>query len=107
MRTWFALLAAPILMLCDQSISYAAAGWTCAHQGTWLPHAVHGTFFVSCAVASFCAWQLFRATPSASADQSAARRHFLAGVATASAFLSALVILAMWLPNWVLSPCFA
>ena len=107
MRTWFALLAAPILALSDQSISYAAAGWTCAHQGTWVPHAVHGVFLAACVAAAVFAWQLFGATRPAGADESMARRHFLAGVATASATLSALVILAMCLPAWMLSPCFS
>ena len=55
MRTWFALLAAPILALSDQSISYAAAGWTCAHQGTWVPHVLHGAFLVAC-VAAVTSW---------------------------------------------------
>jgi hypothetical protein len=107
MRTWFALLAAPILALSDQGISYAAAGWTCAHQGTWVPHAVHGAFFVACTMAAVGAFQLWRATRPAAADEPMARRHFLAGVATASATVSSLAILAMWLPNWMLSPCFS
>jgi hypothetical protein len=72
-----------------------------------VPHAVHGAFAVACVAAAVLAWQLWRATRPSGADEAMARRHFLAGVATASATLSALVILAMWLPNWVLSPCFS
>ena len=33
--------------------------------------------------------------------------HFLAVLATAVGALSALAIAAMWVPNWMLSPCFA
>jgi len=107
MRTWFALLAAPVLALADQGIAYAAAGWTCAHQHTLAGHALHGIFFVACAAAAFAAWQPRRATATATADEAASRRRFLDGVATGTAALSALVILAMWIPAWLLSPCFS
>ena len=107
MRTWFALLAAPLLALADQTISYAAADWTCAHHGTWVAHAVHAAFFVACAASCVLAWQLWRATVPAQADEAHARRHFLAGIATGSAALSGVVVLAMWIPNWWLSPCLA
>jgi hypothetical protein len=107
MRIWFALLAAPILALADQTVSYAAAGWTCANQATWIAHAVHGAFFAACVAGALAAWPLWRATQPAPAEEAIAGRHFLAGIAMACAVLSALVILAMWLPNWMLSPCFA
>ena len=80
MRTWFALLAAPVLALADQAIAYAAA---------------------------IAAGQRWRATALAPAGEAGARRHFLAGIATGTATLSALVILAMWIPAWLLSPCFS
>jgi hypothetical protein len=108
MRIWFALLAAPILALADQGIAYAAAGWACAHQQALAGHALHGIFFVACVAAAIAAGQLWRVQPRpAPAEEPSARRHFLAGIATASAALSALVILAMWIPNWLLSPCFS
>jgi hypothetical protein len=107
MRTWFALLLAPVLALADQSIAYATAGWACAHQQSVAVHAVHIAFLAAVLASTFMAWQLWRMTsPSADAGEPAARRHFLAGLATASGALSALVIAAMWIPAWVLSPCF-
>ena len=106
MPIWFALLAAPLLALGDQAVSYATVGWACAHQEPFALHAVHALFFTTAAAAAFPAWQLWRATRSTrSSNETVARRHFLAGLATASSTLSMLVIAAMWMPTWVISLC--
>ena len=84
----------------------ATVGWACAHQEPFALHAVHALFFTTAAAATFPAWQLWRATRSSgSGDETVARRHFLAGLATASSALSVLVIAAMWMPTWVISLC--
>jgi len=108
MRIWFALLAAPMLALADQSIAFAMTGWACAHQQALAMHGVHALFLAATVAATIAAWGLWRSTLRAkTSHETLARRHFLAGLATASAALSALVIAAMWVPNWMLSPCFA
>lgn len=106
MRTWLALLAAPVLALADQSIAFSMSTWMCARQHAVPMHAVHATALLAILVATAMAWQLFRATD-IRGDEALRRRHFLAGIATASGVLSALVVLAMWIPSWLLSPCFA
>jgi hypothetical protein len=103
MRIWLALLVAPILALTDQSVAYAAAGWACG-RNAFAIHLVHAVFFTAIAVATALAWRHWHATRETT--ERSATRHFLAGVATASGALSALTILAMWIPNWLLSPCF-
>jgi hypothetical protein len=67
---------------------------------------VHASCAAAISVATFMAWQLWRETDAAS-DPVIARRHFLAGLAAGSGLFSALVVLAMWIPSWLLSPCFA
>jgi len=105
-RTWFALLVVPLLALADQTIAFAAVGWACAHQQHVVVHAVHALFLAAALVGTGAAWQYWRATePAASGGEPPARRHFLAGLATASAALSVLVIAAMWLTAWVVPPC--
>ena len=104
MRIWFALLAAPLLALTDQSVAYATAGWACAHQHTAVVHAVHVVFLAAITAGTVMAWRYWRATPEM--PEPVASRHFLAGIAAASGALSALAVLAMWIPNWLLSPCF-
>jgi len=108
MRTWFALILAPLLALADQSVSYATVAWSCAHQDSLALHLVHGAFFVAIVIGTFFAWNRWRETRSAHPpSEEAAARHFLAGMATASGALSMLVIVAMWVPVWLIAPCFA
>ena len=106
MRTWLALLVAPILALTDQSVAYATVGWACANQQTIAVHAVHIVFLVAVVAATVAARQLARETAATkSRGEADARRHFLAGLATASGALSALTIVAMWIPAWMLGAC--
>jgi hypothetical protein len=108
MRIWFALLVAPILALTDQSVAYAMTGWACAHQQAFAMHGIHVIFLAATLAGTIAAGGLWRTTSaSKTRNETLARRHFLAGLATASGTLSALVIAAMWIPNWLLSPCFA
>lgn len=106
MRIWFGLLAAPLLALADQVLSYATVGWACAHQESIAVHTVHALFLATAAAAALPAWQLWQATRSTkSLNETVARRHFLAGLAMASSALSVLVIAAMWMPTWVIALC--
>jgi hypothetical protein len=106
MRIWFALLGAPVLALVNQSVSYATVGWSCAHQHPVAVHAVHGAFLATVVVGTLSAWRFWRETrPARTQGEASACRHFMAGVAAASGALSALVVVAMWLPVWVLGPC--
>jgi hypothetical protein len=108
MRIWLALLIAPILALTDQSIAFAMTGWACANQQELAMHGVHVLFLAATLAITIAALGPWRATLRAKMrNEALARRHFLAGLATASGALSALVIAAMWVPNWILSPCFA
>ena len=106
MRIWPALLLAPMLALADQVIAFAAVGWTCAHERAIVLHAIHALFLVAAAATLVPAWQAWRASRGC-ADAAAQRQHFLAGLAIASAALSALVIAAMWLTTWFVPPCAA
>lgn len=106
MRTWFALLLAPVLALADQGIALAMASWLCARQHTLPMHALHAAFAAAIVVATLLAWRLWRDTAGAS-DEAIARRHFMAGLAAAMGALCAAVVLAMWIPPWLLSPCVA
>jgi hypothetical protein len=106
MRIWFALLLAPVLMLTDQSVAYSTTGWACATQHPLAVHGVHAVFLIATMVGTVLAWQLWRDTQPPHGDsETLARRHFLAGLATASGALSALTIAAMWLPVWFIASC--
>jgi hypothetical protein len=111
-RIWPALIVAPLLALGEQSAVYALTTPLCRLQaGGWL-HAV-ALAFVALAIAltALAAQEARRlqrahgeALPS-NTDRHGPQRLFLARIATWSGALSLLVLLALWLPLWVLSPC--
>lgn len=106
MRIWLALIAAPLLALADQSVSFATVGWACVHQHIGAVHAVHALFLLATVGATVLAWRTWVGMPQpARPEEMFARRHFLAGLATAAGGISAVAIIAMWIPAWVIPPC--
>jgi hypothetical protein len=109
MRIWLALIVAPLFALADQTVALALVGPGCAAQSTAMLHASHALFLALAIAATIAAWRSWLATAAAPAEggDGIVQRHFLAGVATTVAALSAAAIAAMWLPTWLISPCLA
>ena len=110
MRSWPALLIAPSLALADQSATFALATYSCVAQRLVLPHVVHATFLMAALVLTSMAiyrWRTGRASMPEDASDEGARDHFFAISGTMVGTLSVLVIAAMWLAQWMLSPCYA
>lgn len=113
MRIWLALLVAPLLILLDLTLAYAMVTPTCARQQEEVLHLVSLGFLTLSVLLTVLAAIEARRLRSAMAsvhvdgDQADNRRYFLARVATWVGALSSLVIAARWIPQWVLSPCFA
>ena len=110
MWTWPALLLAPLLALGEEAIVYSLATPTCQTQReAWL-HGVPLVFVMVTIALTVMAWTEARRlrgdpVPHLDADRRALRRYFLACVAAGLGALSTLVIVALWVPQWVLSPC--
>jgi hypothetical protein len=108
MRTWVALIVAPLLALTDQTVASALVHWACAQQSVWVIHLSHVVFLAITAAAAVGAWLRWRETAiSADTGEAIVQFHFLAGVAMMVAVLSTLAIVAMWIPTWMISSCFA
>jgi hypothetical protein len=111
MRIWLALLAAPSLALAAQSIMYALVTPSCSLQTRVLVHVVAlgalllAALFTLLARSAWAAARPVPATPDGDEPDPGSVRRFLAVVATAVGGISCLVILAMWIGAWVLSPC--
>jgi len=105
MAIWLALLVAPTLALADQCVALSMTVWACRGQHLLALHLVHLPFALATAVATVLAWQRWRETAAPSAGDATARSHFIAGMAIGVAALSLLVIVTMWAPTWLLSPC--
>jgi len=105
MAIWPALIVVPLLALADQSVAYALAPWLCAKQNALSGHVVHAVFLLAMIIASVPAWRAMRrlAPREKEASESAP---VLAVVGSLIALLSITILFALWIPQWVLSPCF-
>ena len=111
MFTWLALLVAPSLVLIDLTIAYAMVTPTCARQHEQVLHMISAGFLAASLLLTILAAvetrRLRAAAPHVDADDALNRQYFIAQVAVWTAALSSLVIASRWIPQWVLSPCFA
>jgi hypothetical protein len=112
MPIWPALLAAPLLSLTHLSIAFALVTPACAAQQTEWLHLSSAGFLVLAVVFTAMAVAEARrraglAVPEATVDSDLAsvRPWFIARVASLVGLLSSLVIVGIWIPQWLLSPC--
>lgn len=115
MRSWPALLIAPLLLLLQQSVALALATPSCRNQTTVALHAVSGVTLLVILLLTALAgmgWRAHRlandapfASPERDDTRALRRARFVAAMAVVVGLLCALVSLAMWFPVWTLSPC--
>jgi hypothetical protein len=125
MLSWPALLLGPLVALCDLSIVFALVGPACESQSRSALHAVSIGSLAVVAVMTLLAWRDWRdqlragpkgalgadarvVPPVTRADLHSAshRPQFVALVGLVLGALSLLVCVALWLPVWLLSPCY-
>jgi hypothetical protein len=110
MPNWPALLVAPLIAFTNGAIAYALVSPSCSRQEVVDLHLLSIASLLACFVATVPAalnWQRARALASPMEAPAQARHRFLSQVATMTALLSILVVLAEWLPVWIVSPCSA
>jgi len=108
MPNWPALLVAPSIALANAALAYALVPPSCASQHTAVLHALSACSLLACLALTYPAAHNWLRAPVAAdgpGTASRSRRHFLSQVATMAGLLSALVVLAEWLPVWIVSPC--
>jgi hypothetical protein len=108
-RVVIVLLLAPLLVLAEQSAVYALVTPLCGRQaGLWL-HAVAAGFALAILgltlLARHEARRLQQLPLPPDTDRHGPNRLFLARVATGLGWLSLLALAALWVPQWLLSPC--
>jgi hypothetical protein len=122
MLSWPALLLAPVVALVELSIVYAMVTPACASQdrsGLHLAAAICLVVVLALTVMAWQAWRRVRREPgpalaepplhavtAADGDGATQRPHFVALMAVLVGSLSLLVCGALWLPIWMLSPCY-
>jgi hypothetical protein len=107
MKSWLALLGAPSMVLACLSLNYALVEPACQLGSRVLLHRVSGASFVVCSLATLLALQRWRALGLATADDGAlpARAGFMAAVGVGVGTLSALSVIAISIPQWLIRAC--
>lgn len=124
MFSWPALVLAPTIALANLSIVYALVTPSCASQTRIGLHMVAAISVFAALALTAMAWQAWRrvlretglgspgrgprlcAVTAADGDSAAQRPNFIGLVAVLVGGLSLLVCIALWLPIWMLSPCY-
>jgi hypothetical protein len=91
MRTWPALILAPLIALGSISLGYALVTPACERGLVWVLHAVILAALVVSLAATALAW--------------GAKKEFLGLVATGSGAFFSLLIAIQWLAQFVVTPC--
>jgi hypothetical protein len=110
MPNWPALLVAPLIAFTNVAIAYALVSPSCSRQQLTDLHLLTIVSLLVCFVVTVPAalnWQRARALAGPDEAAAQARHRFLSQMGTMAGLLSALVVLAEWLPVWIVSPCAA
>jgi hypothetical protein len=105
---WVGLLLPPIAFLIDLETAYALVPTACASRNELPVHLVHFACLLLAVLGGFTAWRWWKlggATWPGEEGGPVARSRFMAGVGLLVSALFALVIVAMWIPSFVLDPC--
>lgn len=105
---WTGLMAGPLLALSSQLALYAATPIACEAGNAVALHVLGAVTVLLAVAASLLAWTHWRRTGGDWPGEEggvAGRSRFLAALGTASSAFFALVVLAMWAPTFVMSPC--
>jgi hypothetical protein len=113
MSVWPALLLAPLLALGHLTLAYSLVTPSCARQDSAGLNGLSAVSLIAALLMTLLAWRAWsranrpegRAVTATESIEARSRPSFLALVATLVGAFSTLVILAMWVPLWVLPPC--
>ena len=104
---WAGLLLPPVAFLLNLELAYALVPVACT-SGVLPVHLVHlGSFLLALAggVFAFRCWRAKGSTWPGEEGGRLARTRFMAGLGLLESALFALVIVAQWIPSFLLNPC--
>ena len=105
---WFGLLVPPAAFLLNLELAYALVPTACAATGGVIIHLVHAVCLLLALAGGVVAWRTWKTVGAGWPGEEGgrvARSRFMAGSGVLGSGLFALVILAQWIPSFVLSPC--
>jgi hypothetical protein len=105
---WTGLLLPPIAFLISLEVAYALVPAACSSRNQLPVHLVYFICLVLALLGGLTAWRWWKlqgATWPGEEGGPLARSRFMAGVGVFLSLLFALVIVAMWIPSFILDPC--
>jgi hypothetical protein len=105
---WIALFTGPTAFLLNLQANFTMAPWVCATGNYWAPHVAHLVAFSAILWAAWHVhgvWQDAGGGPSDESSDVRARDHFLGLLALMVNVFSAGLILAQWVPDFILGAC--
>jgi hypothetical protein len=105
---WTGLLLAPVAFLLNLEIGYALVPTACSSRSELLTHVVHLVCLLLALFGGITAWRCWKATGEtwpAGEGGPLSRSRFMAGLGWLISSLFTLVILAQWIPSFILDPC--
>jgi hypothetical protein len=105
---WTGLLLAPVAFLANLEVAYAFVTRSCDRGDQLLIHLTHLACLLLALGGTWAAWHVWHAEgrkwPGA-AGGVVGRTRFMAGLGLLTGAMFTLVIVAQWIPGFVLSPC--
>jgi len=108
MKLWIALLGVPFLALLAEGINYALVTPACHRHSLDALMGVSIVVFTCCCSATFLAWRCFyreRDKRPTDAGGLSIQTRFLPFVATLVGSFFSIVVVVMWIPQWLLPAC--
>ena len=105
---WAGLLLAPAAFLLNLEVAYALVPTACSTGTRLLVHFVHLVCLLLAAAGALIAWRSWRSTGETwpgEAGGRLSRSRFMAGVGLLLSVFIVMVIVAQWIPSFVLNPC--
>lgn len=105
---WLGLLVPPAAFLLNLELAYALVPTACGTSSVMIVHLVHAICLLLALAGGLVAWRTWKAVGAGWPGEEGgrvARSQFMAGSGVLGSGLFALVIVAQWIPSFVLSPC--
>jgi len=105
---WAGLLLAPAAFLLNLEVAYALVSTACSTGTRLLVHVVHLVCLLLAVAGALIAWRSWRSTGETwpgGAGGKLSRSRFMAGVGLLLSLFIVMVIVAQWIPSFVLNPC--
>jgi hypothetical protein len=105
---WFGILAGPLAFLLNLQLSYMLVHPVCETAHRLVLHLVPAGALLLAASGGLSAWWNWQRTRQAESSKAGGvlpRSRFMAGVGLLTSGLFIIVIVAQWLPNFMLTPC--